>query len=47
MMQKERGIQQLSAVGLLREVRKVFKKIPSTRSRNKKVSLADSLISSK
>ena len=49
-MQKKRGTQQrekkhLSAVGLLSEVRKVFKKIPSTRSRNKKVSLADSLMS--
>jgi hypothetical protein len=50
MMQKKRGTQQrekkhLSAVGLLSEVRKVFKKIPSTRSRNKKVSLTDSLMS--
>jgi predicted nucleic acid-binding protein len=35
---------ELSATGLLKEVRKVFKKIPSTRSRDKKVSLTDSLM---
>ena len=54
MMLKKRGLQQrekklLSAAGLLGEVRKVFEKIPvfrsNSRGRNKKISLADSLMS--
>ena len=53
-MLKKRGLQQrqkklMSAAGLLGEVRKVFEKIPvfrsNTRGRDKKISLADSLMS--
>ena len=53
-MKMKRGPQQkekklLSAAGLLREVRKVLEKVPSSRTdsrgRNRNISLADSLMS--